>query len=133
MRFYELFYLYYAMFNMIDGLILVSHAPKRWYSACGILGVRQIGIRAIGYRELGFNMGKTFLLKPDYNQNSALNDPQRRFAPRARLGLINSISTASYVDNRQVGNTPLSFRGPDPDSDCSENFRVNAESLGCLN
>ena len=28
---------------------------------------------------------------------------------------------------------PLSFRGPDPDSDCYENFRVNAELLGCLN
>ncbi|MFS7967766.1 hypothetical protein Hanom_Chr09g00789641 [Helianthus anomalus] len=33
-------------------------------------------------------MGKTFLLKPDYNQNSALNDPQRRFAPRARLDIL---------------------------------------------
>ena len=73
---------------MIGGLILVSHAPKRWYSACGILGVWQIGIRAIGYRELGFSKGKTFLLKPDYNQNSALNDPQRRFAPRARLNIL---------------------------------------------
>ena len=31
---------------------------------------------------------KTFLLKPDYNQNSALNDPQRRFAPRARLDIL---------------------------------------------
>ena len=28
------------------------------------------------------------LLKPDYNQNSALNDPQRRFAPRARLNIL---------------------------------------------
>ncbi|KAJ0863513.1 hypothetical protein HanPSC8_Chr12g0530951 [Helianthus annuus] len=26
------------MFNMIGGLILVSHAPKRWYSACGFWG-----------------------------------------------------------------------------------------------
>uniref|UniRef100_A0A251TL88 Uncharacterized protein n=1 Tax=Helianthus annuus TaxID=4232 RepID=A0A251TL88_HELAN len=24
----------------------------------------------------------------DYNQNSALNDPQRRFAPRARLDIL---------------------------------------------
>ena len=28
------------------------------------------------------------LLKPDYNQYSALNDPQRRFAPRARLDIL---------------------------------------------
>ncbi|MFS7990266.1 hypothetical protein Hanom_Chr11g01056721 [Helianthus anomalus] len=27
-----------AMFDMIDGLILVSHAPKRWYSAGGFWG-----------------------------------------------------------------------------------------------
>ncbi|MFS7973561.1 hypothetical protein Hanom_Chr09g00857991 [Helianthus anomalus] len=26
------------MFDMIDGLILVSHAPKRWYSAGGFWG-----------------------------------------------------------------------------------------------
>ncbi|MFS7906412.1 hypothetical protein Hanom_Chr01g00058871 [Helianthus anomalus] len=26
------------MFNMIGGLILVSHAPKRWYSAGGFWG-----------------------------------------------------------------------------------------------
>ena len=26
------------MFNMIGGLILVSRAPKRWYSACGFWG-----------------------------------------------------------------------------------------------
>ncbi|MFS7936629.1 hypothetical protein Hanom_Chr05g00417861 [Helianthus anomalus] len=32
-------------------------------------------------------MGKRFI-KPDYNQNSALNDPQRRFAPRARLDIL---------------------------------------------
>ncbi|MFS7948656.1 hypothetical protein Hanom_Chr06g00562461 [Helianthus anomalus] len=40
-------------------------------------------------------MGKTFLLKPDYNQNSALNDPQRRFAPRARLDILGN---KIYVD-----------------------------------
>ena len=28
---------------------------------------------------------------------------------------------------------PLSFRGPDPDSDYSGNFRVSAELLGFLN
>ena len=28
---------------------------------------------------------------------------------------------------------PLSFRGPDPDSDCNENFRVYAESRGFFN
>ncbi|MFS7948564.1 hypothetical protein Hanom_Chr06g00561421 [Helianthus anomalus] len=27
-----------AMFDMIDGLILVSHAPKQWYSAGGFWG-----------------------------------------------------------------------------------------------
>ncbi|KAJ0831101.1 hypothetical protein HanPSC8_Chr15g0663101 [Helianthus annuus] len=47
--------------------------------------------------------------------------------------LINSISTASYMDNRQVGNTPLSFRGPDPDSDCYEDFRDYTGSLGGFN
>ena len=87
----------YILLNMIGGLILVSHAPKRWYSAGGFLGVWQIGIRAIGYRELGFNMGKTILLKPDYNQNSALNDPQRRFAPRARLDILGNMVYVYYL------------------------------------
>ena len=73
---------------MIDGLILVMSRSQAVVLRGWILGVWQIGIRAIGYRELGFNMGKTFLLKPDYNQNSALNDPQRRFAPRARLNFL---------------------------------------------
>ncbi|MFS7994226.1 hypothetical protein Hanom_Chr12g01103371 [Helianthus anomalus] len=36
-------------------------------------------------------MGKTILLKPDYNQNSALNDPQRRFAPSARLDILGNM------------------------------------------
>ena len=76
------------MFNMIGGLILVMSRLQAVILRRWILGVWQIGIRAIGYRELGFNMGKTFLLKPDYNQNSALNDPQRRFAPRARLDIL---------------------------------------------
>ncbi|MFS8010336.1 hypothetical protein Hanom_Chr14g01295811 [Helianthus anomalus] len=31
------------------------------------------------------------------------------------------------------GLAPLSFRGPDPDSDCYENFRNRAGLLGCLN
>ena len=73
---------------MIGGLILVMSRLQAVVLRVWILGVWQIGIRAIGYRELGFNMGKTFLLKPDYNQNSALNDPQRRFAPRARLNIL---------------------------------------------
>ncbi|KAJ0832752.1 hypothetical protein HanPSC8_Chr15g0682311 [Helianthus annuus] len=40
----------------------------------------------------------------------------------------------SYEDNCQLGFAPpLSFRGPDPDSDCYENFRSCAGLLGCLN
>ena len=62
-----------------------------------ILGVWQIGIGAIGYRELGFNMVKTFLLKPDYKQNSALNDPQQRFAPRARLNILGNMVYVYYL------------------------------------
>ncbi|MFS7971863.1 hypothetical protein Hanom_Chr09g00837861 [Helianthus anomalus] len=45
-------------------------------------------------------MGKTFLLKPDYNQNSALNDPQRRFAPRARLDILGNKVYVYYLLDR---------------------------------
>ncbi|KAJ0554206.1 hypothetical protein HanOQP8_Chr08g0293401 [Helianthus annuus] len=47
--------------------------------------------------------------------------------------LIFSNLTARFVDNHRVGNTPLSFRGLDPDSGYSENFRSGAGLLGCLN
>ncbi|MFS8020964.1 putative NPH3 domain-containing protein [Helianthus anomalus] len=32
------------MFNMIGGLILVSHAPKRWYSAGGFWGYAKVSV-----------------------------------------------------------------------------------------
>ena len=82
---------------MIGGLILVMSRSQAVILRRWILGVWQIGIRAIGYRELGFNMGKTFLLKLDYNQNSALNDPQRRFAPRARLDILGNKVYVYYL------------------------------------
>ena len=49
------------MFDMIDGLILVTSRSQVVVLRVWILGVWQIGIRAIGYRELGFNMGKRFI------------------------------------------------------------------------
>ncbi|KAM0017988.1 hypothetical protein Hdeb2414_s0027g00694171 [Helianthus debilis subsp. tardiflorus] len=46
---------------------------------------------------------------------------------------LNSNLTTRFEDNRPLGFTPLGFRGPDPDSDCYENFRSCAGLLGCLN
>ena len=74
-------------FDMIDGLILVSHAPKRWYSAGGFWGCDRLVSEPLVIENLVL-IWENVLLKPDYNQNSALNDPQRRFAPRARLNIL---------------------------------------------
>ncbi|KAJ0813412.1 hypothetical protein HanPSC8_Chr17g0773141 [Helianthus annuus] len=75
------------MFDMIGGLILVSHASKRWYSACGFWGCDRLVSEPLVI-ENSVLIWENVLLKPDYNQNSALNDPQRRFAPRARLNIL---------------------------------------------
>ena len=75
------------MFDMIDGLILVSRTPKRWYSAGGFWGCDRLVSEPLVIENLVL-IWENVLLKPDYNQNSALNDPQRRFAPRARLDIL---------------------------------------------
>ncbi|MFS8003113.1 hypothetical protein Hanom_Chr13g01210071 [Helianthus anomalus] len=52
-------------------------------------------------------MGKTFLLKADYNQNSALNDPQRRLAPRARLDILGNKIMSGRINMTQAQLTAL--------------------------
>ncbi|MFS7936401.1 putative transcription factor interactor and regulator CCHC(Zn) family [Helianthus anomalus] len=92
------------MFNMIGGLILVSHAPQRCYSAGGFWGCDRLVSEPLVIENLDLIWGKRFLLKPDYNQNSALNDPQRHFAPRARLDILGNKShvTSANLDNIQA-------------------------------
>ncbi|MFS7910813.1 hypothetical protein Hanom_Chr02g00110601 [Helianthus anomalus] len=54
------------LLSIIGGWILVSHAPKRWYSSCGFWGCDRLVSEPLVIVNLVLKKGNLFE-KPDYN------------------------------------------------------------------